>query len=508
MSFLYSNLAPVAVASAAAVMVWLHGGTRGDLLPAVTPWLFALLAEVLFCFPQCHADESIFQARARVWRRLRRDPVAWLCAGLLALLAVPLVNSGLCPSCDAAAIASGVDPAPPVPLIPFSVSPRDHWNVLQWFMIALPSLLIVRHGMTSAGKRLTLELVMWNGLAVAALGFLQVATGAGGPFWTSLSAHPAKPGDFFATFGYPNMAGDYFVAMFALAAALWRHHCETLMREKQTRGLSRGKENRMRKFWHRHYFLIPAAVFFFAALNTLSRAAIVLATATATIFFAHTLTVFLSRMDRAKRVKAGGWSIIAFGVLVFFAVAFMPEQIGREVDTLETTQVLNRLTGKQERHASLATALWREHWLFGCGGWGYAHLGTAKLEPKERRKLATVGGANVHNDHLQFLAEHGVAGLGAMAAIAVLLLLPVYRGWRQLVAQCRFKKGGSLPPKPIRIFALPAPVAFLLVSVLATFIHAFADCPLRSPAILTLYFVQMAAMSGFMPKFESESNHH
>ena len=47
---------------------------------------------------------------------------------------------------------------------------------------------------------------------------------------------------------------------------------------------------------------------------------------------------------------------------------------------------------------------------------------------------------------------------------------------------------------------LPAPAFCLLVAITCTLVHAFGDCPLRSPAVLTLFFVTLAAMPGFLPE--------
>jgi len=392
--------------------------------------------------------------------------------------------------------------------VPFCVNRLDHLNVVLWFLIAVPTLLLVRHGLTRRGKRTALQLIVWNGAAVALEGFLQAATRAPGPLWYAESGLGWRPGAFFATFGYPNMAGDYFTTLFGVAIALWRDQYEQVRKDHAALAATGETDSRPRRFWQQHYFLIPAALFFFAALNTLSRAAIVLVTSTAVVYFAHALVSFLSRMRKARRVILGGWSLVVFGLLVFFARMFMPENLQREVGTLEATEMLDRVTGKNEYHSSTATALWKDHPLFGCGGWGYAHLGLLKLKPEERRRAATVGGINVHNDHLQFLTEHGLVGFGAMVSIVVLLLAPVFLGWKQLVKECRFKKGKDLPPKPVSVFALPAPVFCILVSLLATFIHAFGDCPLRSPAVLTLSFVLLAALPGFMSKGSGSHHHH
>ena len=512
MSFLYNNVAAIAVAAVASVVTWLFGGARGDLLLPVVPWLFVLLVEILLCYPQRHRGETTYEARARVWGELKRSKVVWVSLALFALLLVPFVNNGLCTGCDAALIAQGLSPKPPLPSLPFCVDRMDHLNVVLWFMIVLPSVVAVHHCLTRRGKRLVLELIVWNGAALAVLGFVQGATDAPGPFWIG-SGTGGKAGTFFSTFGYPNMAGDYFTTLFGLAVALWRDRCEQLRREEEVKDpseLSGSAARKYGRFWRRHYFLMPAAVFFFAALNTLSRAAIILVTTMAVVCFAHTLVVILSRMRRSRRVFVGVWSMVVFGLIVFFAAISMPNKMRREVNSLESVGMLDRVTGREQYHGKVAPAIWRDHLLFGVGGWGYAHFCADKMKALKIpvRQLQHIGGANVHNDHMQFLLEHGAVGFGAMVMIVILLLWPVIRQWRSTVKELRFKKGKDLPPKPVPIFALPAPVFFILLTALATVIHAFGDCPLRSCAVLDLFYISLAALPGFMPKQERHHHHH
>ena len=95
MSFLVNNAAAIAVGAVIAVLGWMFGGTRGSLLTPVVPWLFVFMSEVLVCFPQRRRYETTYDARARVWRELKKDPVTWLVVGFLALLAIPFANNGL-----------------------------------------------------------------------------------------------------------------------------------------------------------------------------------------------------------------------------------------------------------------------------------------------------------------------------------------------------------------------------------------------------------------------------
>ena len=505
MSFLCNNAAVIAVAAVASLMGWMFGGTRGGLLVPVVPWLFVFMLEVIFFFPQRHVYETTYDARERVWHDLKRDPLVWVALGFLALLLVPFVNKGLCAVCDAAAIAAGADPKPPVPFLPSCVDRIDHLNVFLWFLLALPVMIAVKHALCRRGKRLVISLIVWNGALLAVLGFVQQAMGAPGPLWSEMSGlkSNAMLGDFFSTFGYPNMAGDYFTTLFGLAVALWRDCCEQYQ-QKQASNVKEGDVAKTRyTFWKRHYYLIPAVIFFYAALNTLSRAAIMLVTVTAVVYFLHTFVSFLSRMHRAKKAWAAVWSLIGLAAVLFFVVMFAPEGVRREVDTLDTEVVLNRVTGKGEYHSRVATEIWKDHPVFGVGGWGYIHYCIPKMTPGELKKLQMVGGINVHNDFLQYLAEHGAVGFGAIVAMIVLLLWPVFKTWAWLIKGVRFMKKADQPPQPVQIFALPAPAFCMLTTVVATVIHSFGDCPLRSPAVLVLFFITLAAIPGFLPKMNT-----
>lgn len=494
MSFLCNNVAAIVVALVASVLPWLYGGMRPDLLAAVAPWLLIMLVEVMICFPQRHHGESTYEARERVWHELKHSPLVLVALILLAVLAIPFFNSGLCEICDAAKIAMGENSAPPISFLPSCVNRGDHLDVFYWFALAFAAAITTRICLNANGQRLVLSLVVWNGVALAVLGFVQEATGAVCPYWI-VPADGYVRREFFSSFLYTNTAGDYFVMLFGLAVALWRDHYEYARMEEGALDPSETASSAkiVGGFWRRHYYLLPAAVFFVAALDTLSRAAIMLLTLTASVYFAHTAIIFLARLPKARRVFVGVWSMVIFGVIIFFATVFMPRNIRREVRTLDSVAVLDRMTGKGQYHTRVAFDIWKEHMVFGCGGWGYGHLSPSKLRDGEQVQLA--GGINVHNDYLQLLAEHGIVGFGLVVAAVVLLLCPVVVKWRRLSAALRFKKS-----RQMKVAVHTASAFFIFVAALATMIHAFGDCPLRSSATMVLFFVALSAMPAFMPR--------
>lgn len=496
MRFLYDNLTVIIVALVASSLTWLFGGARAEWLAPAAPWMLLFLAEAVIAFPQRHENESIHEARIRTWRTLRGDTVVWLALLLIAILAIPFFNVGLCPNCDAGLIAAGKNAAPPYKSLPFCVNVQQHLNVFYWFAIALGCAIAVRDGLCPRGQRAVLALIVWNGLALAVLGFIQVASGAQGPYWTKLYADP-KIGLFFATWGYPNMAGDYFTTLFGIAIAQWRWSCD--LESTDAQNLGRVKTSH-RVFWRKNLYLLPAAVFYVAALTTLSRAAIILVTVLAAVSFFHAFRVYTHGLGRAARVRQG---TVVFGLsalLVFFAVQATPDKVQNEVNSLDADTVLTRIAGKNQYHVRVATELWKDHPAFGCGGWGYRHFCAGKMAKSDYHYLRYQGGCNVHNDWLQFLAEHGLVGLLLILAVIGGLLKPTLVGWSRLYRVAMFQRGKARPPRPIAIFALPASALCILLTLTATVVHSFADCPLRAAAILTLFFILMPASAGYLPQ--------
>ncbi len=539
MRYLYDNVVVLAVFAVLAAFAWLFGGIRSEYLVPVMPWLTAILVEVMICFPQQHDGETSYEARERMWLSLKKDPLVWTILVFIVVLAIPFLNVGLCPVCDYPAIQAGSDPSPTIPFFPFCVNRVQHLSVVLWFVPSLVALVATKHAMLKRGKRNLLALVVWNGLALGVLGALQQVTSAKGPLWFDDCLASAY---FFSTFGYPNMAGDYFTTLFCIAFGLWRWHLDDMRRkeDEMNAAIARAAENaaaerartefgdgggsegtarrhhghhhsqgakKMVPFWEKHYFLIPAVIFFFCALDTLSRASVMLVTALAAIFFLHTFICLFSKMKKAQRVRATVFSAVALVFVSFCAVVFMPDDLHKEVDTIDTTGVLDRVTGKGQYHVRVATAIWKDHPLFGVGGWGYKHFSLQYMTDRELRNIQKVGGVNVHNDYLQFLAEHGAVGLGLLVAIVLMTIWPVGGIWKELVNAYRFTPPKNQPPQPIQIFVLPAPVFCIAMAAVATLIHAFGDCPLRSPAVLSLFLVSLSAIDGFLPRIKKHGRH-
>lgn len=489
---------------------WIFGGASAPHLLPVMPWLWALALEVLLFFPQRHVGESLPDARQRVWRALARDPVAYLTLSFLVVLIMPLFNCGLCAICDYPKILAGADPAPPIPFSPFCVNTREHLGVVVWFVPSLTALLAVRHALARHGCRVLVHALVWNGAALAALGFLQQATGAKAPFWFDIP----NPVHYFSSFGYPNMAGAFFVALFAVSAGLWQDNVRRDIaewHEKRKKKASAEDETETQpgaKYFPQwiktHYLLIPTALCFFAALATLSRAAILLSFSILGFWFLYLcLSLFTSRKN-LTRVKLHFGMLVGIVLTVVLVAVFAPDDFVKEVSTVSPTAVADRVTGKAQYHSRVATDIFKAHPIFGVGGWGYKHFCLEFMTDDDRRELQRVGGVNVHNDYLQFLCEHGAVGAGLLLAVVLMLFIPLFGVWGHRIRVAHFVKGSEMP-RPTALFCVPAAVVGVLLAAIANLIHAFGDCVFRSPAVLSQFLVLLAAADGFLGD-EGEKN--
>lgn len=524
-----------------AAMAWIRGGVYGDMMVPTVPWLLALVFEVLLCFPQRHMGEDAVQARHRCWRHVGRDPAFFLSLVFLVLvLGMAFLNKGLCPTCDYGQILNSLTsselsqmpdimqekaPNPPIPFAPFCMNLQQHFDVLMWFLPSLLAMLAARHALLGRGKRLLVEMLVWNAAALAVFGFIERATGAKFVMMWDQSEYDAlvasirattgipyaKPDPaFFATFGYPNMAGSYFMLAFALSIGVWMTHVREVESEPQHDSKIQVTRQRMLlRFLRAHYALAAVVLNFLAVMFTFCRAAISMTLCISVLAFIYYICQMLfAHRDRARQLKRAAFNIGGAVILLVVGVIFSPDDksvavkgasaVADELGTITAVGMLDRVTGKSETHSRVSVELFKEYPLFGCGGWGYKHLSLNRLAPMELKKLS-IGAANVHNDYLQFLCEHGAIGFGCLVGIFICLIVPLFRDWGRLHRASRFLSLENAPSSPRAIYCCPPGVIWTLLGCFAVAFHAVADAPLRSGAVLGLFFTALACADGYMP---------
>lgn len=521
---------------------WVWGGTRSDMLLYVVPWSFMFLLEAMIFFPQRRSTETITEARERVWRHLARDPLTYLSIFFMILLVLPLFNVSSCWHCPTSWLAErtarGVhwhltdewtDAVLPQ-WLPFCMNRYHQLNVIIWFVPILTAVSMTKHCLLKRGKRVLIEMFVWNATALGVLGFVQQMAGAEYPLWYLPPIHflenmglreaPSwwtQPfSDFFSTWGYPNMAADYFTFMFAVSVGLWhwRFMEEVNKDNSRHRHLHSASKNRHR-ILRANYMLFAVVVNFFAALATKSRSAILLSGLLAVLLAIYIFVAHFTRLTGAKRVKLTVTSTVACIFVAGGLFIAAPKSYFTELQNTSLQQIADRLTGRTQYHVRVAFEIASEHPVFGCGGWGYQHLNVYPKDihaPKYESKYLTkedlknfqvTGGANIHNDFVQFICEHGYLGFAVLTGIFLCIIIPLAKSWHVLHKSAQFSLTAKTLPHPQIIYCLPAPVLCIFLGAGATFVHAFADCPLRSPAVLMTLLTSLVCADGFLPRIRN-----
>lgn len=490
MNFLLRNILLLHILLLVVGFSWIHGGTRPDLLMPVIPWLTAFVLEYLLVFPQAKSNETLVEARSRVWRALIRDPLLYLALLLLVLLVVPFFNVTGEPQFNVLT-KEWLIPSPPHPSLPFCVKPDEHAVLLLWFVPALTATLAARHGLLKKGKRLLLLTLSWNAAALALLGFVQLGTGAKSVYWGQETFSC-----FFATFGYPNFAGAFFTLHFALSAGLWFSRASGGLLGPAAAGVSWPEAD---STFNPHWLLIPVLLNLAAAIASLSRAAILLCGVVFLALSVYMLAGAWQKSESGGRIKLAG---ALLGVLLLLGLSFTifaPKALTDELVTITPDAVFERVSGRGYYHARVAREIFKGHRLFGVGGWGYPHFAMVTMTPEERKGMQIDGGANVHNDTLQFLAEQGAVGFGLMALCALTLIVPLvvqaFRSARALTATGL----DATPAKPVWLYHLPPELVAVFVGATATVCHSLGDLPFRSPAVLIVWVLAFVCAAGFLP---------
>jgi O-antigen ligase len=454
---------------------WARGGSSPAYMWAL-PWLCLGLLEIMLLLPPAHRGETPQGAVKRMLGGIFLDPITYIGIALVGFLLIQWLN-GPCELVENAEAFSGWDyEPPPWKTMPFCVVREEALQVLIWFLAVVSAVIAVRHAMRPSARYFILKLFVANGALLSILGFVQLLKSPGKLFW-----YRPIPVYFFATFGYPNHAGTFFTMMTALTMGL-------ILRAIGNKG------RRIEVAWLTLAFCLNAAGIY----GSLCRAAIVMGSLIIVVGLVYGL-IYL--WNRISRVKVLATAVIVAAVAVCAAVlALVPgSPLKKEIDTIDFSHLASVYEGDREELGQAALEIWKDHSWTGVGGWGFRRYVALYMSEDRWAYLQTSGRANVHNDALQFLCEHGVIGFGLMAALALALLghalvrLPLIR-----------RETNSTTGQPRSWFESVSPCvwgAFAAIAAMA--VHSTIDLPFRSIANTLVWFVLLACLPGFMPSKES-----
>ena len=456
--------------------VWLRGGTRLEMMgPA--PWLaLAALVGMLFN-PPLKNQETLSIARARVWNRFLSDPLLYVGLAFLFMLILQWSN-GPCEELFDVPSWSWIFGPPPRPGLPlFCINQDEALEMLHWFFPFYAALLVIRNGFLRSQKLDLLKLLAVNAGLAAVFGLVQYLSGTQRIYWlTTLKSQ------FFAAFGYSNHAGAFFVLVSVLAAGL-------LLRSLLK------KERNEEWPWLASVLLVCML----AAVFSRSRAAILMTGFLVAAGAAYSF-LRLGRKHSARGMATALVCVTASVVVAVCVIAVVPDNLVKaEMKGTTVEEVESRVDTNADTLKAAAWKIWGEHTWFGVGGWGYRHY-LPHVVPKEEQKLSAPGGANVHNDPLQFLTEFGVVGAGLLVATIVLLVFPAIRAVRRIRPPDEWDNRS-------RFIKIPPLGLALLVGPCLTLAHSLGDLPFRSPAILWLWGAMLACASDFCERVEPHRRH-
>lgn len=455
----------------------MRGGTRFELMGPM-PWIALAAVGAMLFQPALRSSETLRFARMRVWRNFISDPLLYVGLAFLFLLGLQWWNGPRAEMFDPTLRAWGYAPPPRPGLALFCVDRNEAREMMMWFAPLYAALLAIRNGFSRIQKMDLMKLLAVNAGLVALFGLTQYLTGAPGVYWlTPFKVH------FFASFGYPNHAGAFFVLMTFLSTGLL---LRSLLRKEGAEDI----------FW-----LAPTlSLIVLAAIFSKSRAAILLIG-----LWAVAGTAYGFRRLRGRHSTQGGAAVLAclaalllVAVYVVWVVPGNPVKVEMKGTTVEAVVV--RIEGGSDIFRKAAWRIWEDHPWFGVGGWGYRHFLPYYTPPMPGRVFPS-GSANVHNDPLQFLVEFGVVGAGLLLSTVVVLIVPIVRSLQKI----RKPEAGDARFWPMKI---PPLGAVLLAGLAMTLVHSLADLPFRSPAILWTWFVLLACAPSFLDRKEESRHRH
>ncbi len=443
---------------------WARGGTHPAFQKPL-PWL-GLIVLICLAVPVLRGRYPDTRPAGRgLPGTLLRDPVVYFGLAFLLLLVLQWWNSGRIRIFDIES-SRWTHAPPPRPGWPSAITADEAAEMFRWFFPAWCLLVALRSGMlTRRAARRLLRAVLASAAVLAALGIAVYASGSQRIFWVS----PAQQ-HFFASFGYANHAGAFFVL--CLGPSLGMVTDEFLRLRSGRRRIGR------------LVMLVSITILLLAGANlSLSGAGIALSWGLVLFAVVYGIGWVWQLLGVSARINliAGCAALLCLG---FFVVSGFGQRAFDEETTRLESASPERELGQRMHQTRAAVDIWRDAPWFGVGGWGYRYLfpsyvddafweSLSDLNP-ESQSLAKAGKANVHNDPLQFLAEFGIVGGGLMALVVICLLVRIGAcGWHEI------RQPGILCP---------------LMGTALTVLHSLIDLPFRSPAILYLWLTILACL--------------
>ncbi len=458
----------------------------GGMFPAqLKQWILLydlVLLEVLLVYPELKHNETLFVARARVWRGVFRDPLFYCGVALCLFLGLQYLNYCVVDPEQAyvwdKALRQWVIAQPKWPGLPYCVVQGEGRAVLDWFPTVIILALTVRHGLLKRTKRLFFDSICWLGFLLGFLGMIQFTLDNQFLFfWLDRKILST----IFSTFGYPNTAASFFpfICLLSVGRFFWGIEHQEVRKGKI----------------HPALYLLPALTCFVSGFLTLSRAGVIFSIMIGVGSLVYGLIRYMGSWEWKNRIK--GISFVAVLLIGGLIALMMPSNSGIRKEITNTdweTFLANPVTARAGYQAECAHEISADHPWFGVGAWGFRWYVPLYVKDEDKHQLAGAGQANVHNDTLQFLSEHGIIGFGLIFGCMASLLIPffwqLFKSPKQVVTdeqadRCWFNR-------------INVVYFFIALALLMMMVHSVVDVIFRSPACMALWAVAAPLAPGFI----------
>ncbi len=453
--------------------VWLWSGLRIVYIPFFSVAALILLLSILWLEYQTTRTRPPSQISFNI------DPLLPIGILFMLYLGIQAWNAGRPAYFDVGEL-TWLYPPPPRPHLPSAYNAGEAFRFMQWFwvawILALTIRFLQRHGNPDY-TRIGIIAVLINASLLVCMGLFTFFIIPGKMFGLEPVTHR-----FFASFPYVNHAAAYFVMMAALAGGFLLHQvCKRQNKAKTTR----------------HQILLFMILTFLCVIGAnfaFSRAGIILAWGLIATGALYGLFKCWYLLKPAAKVNMTAATMATIAILYFFVSGFGSDHIRQRftIRTPPTRQMIPQLA-KVNLDLTVRPRLWqggwdvfKSHWLYGTGGWGFRYAFAMHVPPEEWDHLVRRSGrANVHHDPIQFLSELGIVGSSILLAGIAILLWPLRsrHSWHS----------------PI--------VCMTAMGLLLVYIFSLIDLPFRAPAILWAWTTLLAWLPSIHSTRKSKHTH-
>jgi hypothetical protein len=428
-------------------------------------WLSLFAVESLVLLPTVFKDEAITEARKRVLRSLEGDSFTYVGLVLMGIVGIQWLNSGcsLVYLTDADVWKFSL---PPVEWLPYSVKPIPARALLSLVVSVFAGGLVIRNGLGKGGKRFFLEAatIMSGMMAAYAVSKSLMGTSP----YTTWATNPGacNPGTFFAFWFLISLGRDLSSAyskFTPVKAALW---------------------------WG--FAFVGNLVGFLQFSSALGLLVYVVIGVLLIIYRISILMV--QRVHVIKRFRFLLGIGVAVSLVTFSIVFLVPKSpIIPKIMGLMEAPSLEQMMASRNFRMNAAFKIWEGVPWTGVGANGFSqYLGTV-IEDSEW-KQAKSDKQFVWSDAFQFLCEWGVIGTGALVAMIITMLIPLFVRMRNFFEN--WDKSLSVWDDFLEFDDYIVPCLVVIVVLL---IEGWFSSPFQSPAIFMSWFCVLAVLPGLFP---------